>query len=66
MNFGKMDLKYILSQNENLTDKNNMENSYFINDASECKYLITNMFIFDVVGSVSIGLKKEQDKRMCG
>jgi hypothetical protein len=28
--------------------------------------LITNMFIFDVVGSVSIGLKKEQDKRMCG
>jgi hypothetical protein len=45
-----------------------MISSYYINDASEFKYLggviiKLNMFILEIVGSVSINLKKELLKK---
>jgi hypothetical protein len=39
-----------------------MENSYYINDASECKYL-EEFDHLEFVGSVSIGLEKETKKK---
>jgi hypothetical protein len=56
----------ILSQNENLT-KNNMDNSYCINDACECKYLEENAHQYVYLGSCRFSiiisvLKKEKRK----